>query len=212
MKVEGIQTMPLGLALPYLSHGVAVNATAAVRAADLKSKSRTALAAWNMYYKLSTPSRAEAARFVASAAARRAGVENKIIPHRGWWSELASYKFLLVPMGSRIQCFKMIEALMVLTIPIVQRGWYRWENYTDGNSFLFFARGKRFSNGRFGAHDDLRKMGFPVVVVDEWAEVTKKNMSRWWRELSPRLLSFRERCLTVDSYWRLATWQTQRCF
>mmetsp|Transcript_66665 Transcript_66665/g.133859 ORF Transcript_66665/g.133859 Transcript_66665/m.133859 type:complete len:103 (+) Transcript_66665:50-358(+) len=100
--------------------------------------------------------------------------------------DLPKYRFLLSPLGSGIQTAKGIEALMVLTVPVLQR----WG---------------------FDAFDELVALGFPMVVVTGWTEVTAANASRWWQALSPRLESFRRNCLTVDGYWRMYTGQVSFC-
>ncbi|CAK0911261.1 unnamed protein product [Prorocentrum cordatum] len=40
---------------------------------------------------------------------------------------------------------------------------------------------------------------------EAWADITPEATQRWWRSLSPVLLSFRERCLSTEGYWRLLT-------
>jgi len=123
---------------------------------------------------------------VTSPAGRAAGVEYRFFSQREWWHQLAKYKFLLSPLGSGIQAAKNIEALLVLTIPVIQR-----------MSFTTF--------------DDLVRIGFPLVLVNGWVEVTPANASRWWKAISPRLESFRENCLTVEGYWQLYTGQMTFC-
>merc|ERR1712157_693929 len=96
-------------------------------------------------------SRVQAERWLESEAAAMAGVERRTIPPASWIVELTKYRFLLSPMGDEIQSPKMTEALLVLTVPIVQRGPYT-------------------------THDDLVQLGWPIVVVDEWREVTSTNL------------------------------------
>merc|ERR1712176_1152026 len=99
--------------------------------------------------------------------------------------ELASYRFVLAPLGTGLQSQKQLEALLVLTVPIVQR-----------SSFPVF--------------DDLVFLGFPMVVIDNWVEVTPSSLSEWWRELSPRLVHFRYHCLTTEGYWWIVSGQ-EKC-
>merc|ERR1712217_115674 len=94
--------------------------------------------------------------------------------------ELSKYRLLLNPWGDEIQTPKMVEALLVLTIPIQQRG-------------------------PSPIYDDLLSYGFPLVVVDEWYEITGDKLDAWWRVLSPRLESFRSNCLSTSAYWSLIT-------
>jgi len=124
--------------------------------------------------------------WAATSAARAVGAELRQLGPLEWWRELARYRFLLAPIGSGIQTAKPVEALMVLTVPIVQRM-------------------------AFAAYDELLRMGFPMVVVEGWTEVTPNRTAEWWRRLSPRLESFRRNCLTVDGYWRMYTGSVRYC-
>jgi hypothetical protein len=40
---------------------------------------------------------------------------------------------------------------------------------------------------RYKAFQDLRDYGFPLVVVDDWDEITPAKLDEWWAELSPKL-------------------------
>merc|ERR1712187_139071 len=92
-----------------------------------------------------------------------------------WWHKLKTFRFLLAPSGTAIQVTKTIEALLVLTIPIVERGPYP-------------------------TYDDLVQMGFPIVVVESWQDITRKKLDEWWLQLSPCLETFRKN-LTTDRFW-----------
>jgi len=131
-------------------------------------------------------SRDAAARWLRKPATWHTGVVVQKFPQRQWWPALARFRFLVSPLGDEIQAPKSVEALLVLTIPITQRGPYRV------------------------AHD-MQQLGFPMVFVDEWEEVTPGNLSRWWRDLSPRLASFRANCLTTDAYWRMIIGGSRPC-
>jgi len=89
-------------------------------------------------------------------------------------------------MGSAIQTSKTIEALIVLTVPIIQRMGY-------------------------SLHDELVTLGFPVVIIEGWPEITADAVERWWQALSPRLEGFRRNCLSVDGFWRIFTGQAGYC-
>jgi len=134
-----------------------------------------------------TISRMQASKWMRTAAARDSGLITRRILASCWWSELARFRFLLSPMGDEIQAPKQIEALLVLTVPIIQRGPYRLA-------------------------DDLVRLGFPMAVVDEWEQVTRANLNRWWESLAPRLASFRAHCLTTNTYWRIITGEVESCY
>jgi len=131
-------------------------------------------------------SRANMRWFVTTPQAERAGVEWRSLPVPEWWAELPKYRFLLNPMGSAIQTAKTFEALLALTVPIIVHTGYA----------AFFH---------------LTKLGFPLVLIDAWIEVTPESTERWWKTLSPRLEGFRENCLTVDGYWKMITGQVKFC-
>lgn len=131
-------------------------------------------------------SRNQAREWAETPAAAAAGVVKSVFSPSVYWNELKNYKFLLSPIGVGIQSPKTMEALLVLTIPIVQR------------------------HG-FPAHDDLVRYGFPIVVVEKWNEITPESLATWWSTLSPRLKSFRKNCLASEGYWRLLSGQTETC-
>jgi hypothetical protein len=80
-----------------------------------------------------------------------------------YWLHLPSYSFSLTPEGMGVQSPKLFECLLVRTIPVTNR---------------------------HPAAEDLQRMGFPIVIVDSWEEVTASflrdqlaamdvNASRW---------------------------------
>merc|ERR1712032_430844 len=103
-------------------------------------------------------SRRLARHWAVSAEARSAGVEVRSIAQGTWYAELARYRFLISPMGLGIQSTKIIEALLVLTIPIVLR--------TGTPTF-----------------DDLARSGVPLVVLDDWGGVSAQSLAGWWLSL-----------------------------
>jgi len=86
--------------------------------------------------------------------------EHRMIPAEHYWPELAKYRFLIAPRGNGLQAPKFMEALAVMTIPITLR---------------------------YACFEDLQMYGFPLVVVDDWEEITPKALAYWWKKLSPRL-------------------------
>uniref|UniRef100_A0A7S1S065 Exostosin GT47 domain-containing protein n=1 Tax=Alexandrium catenella TaxID=2925 RepID=A0A7S1S065_ALECA len=141
-----------------------------LRAVEIAHKARSQLRSW-----INTP------------AARAAGAVYRRFGPAEWWNQLARYRFLLSPTGSGIQTAKNIEALLVLTIPIVTRP------------------------DEFTTYDELVEMGFPIVLVRRWSDVTLNRTAAWWAELSPRLHSFRRNCLTAEGFWRMYMGDVSRC-
>lgn len=113
-------------------------------------------------------------------------VDYRTVDKSQWWSELAKYRFLMSPLGDYIQTAKTTEALLVLTVPVVERGPYI-------------------------VHDELVNLGFPIVVVERWSEMTIERLEEWWEALSPRLESFRRKCLTSEAYWQMAIGELSHC-
>eukprot|EP00415_Alexandrium_ostenfeldii_P001594 UN1594 len=130
--------------------------------------------------------RRELRLWAASAAGRAAGVELRRLTSFEWWAELPKYRFLLCPIGAAVQTAKVVEALLVLTVPIVEPMGYP-------------------------VYDEIIKLGFPLVLVKNWTAVTRASTEVWWRELAPRLESFRRNCITVEAYWRMYTGDLRRC-
>ncbi|CAK0816325.1 unnamed protein product [Prorocentrum cordatum] len=183
---EGVTTAPVGLNEYYFRKTWDV-AEKAIAAASVDAKPYAALGAWGYMRKLGgIKSRQLLQGWVETEAAKAAGVQHRMIEPREYFSELAKYKFLLAPGGGGILSPKTDEALLVLTVPIVIR---------DG----------------YAAYDDWPKLGWPIVILDAWEEVTAENLDTWWAKFSPRLLRFRENCLTSEGFFKLVTGTSHYC-
>jgi len=203
-----VKGFPIGLAEHYFRPSLPDVAVEAITSASLsrEAKPRAALAAWGAYHdmeaaaayrkkmppstRIAFESRWRGRRWAESRAAKEADVhvfssEDAIQP-RQWLTELARYRFLISPLGDGIQSSKTIEAFLVLTIPIVQRGPYP-------------------------VHDRLVRMGFPMIVVANWDEISRERLWEWWGLMAPRLARFRHNCITSDAYWRLITGVIDYC-
>ena len=91
-------------------------------------------------------------------------IDERDLPADQYFAELSKYRFLLAPRGNGVQSPKFMEALLVGTIPITKR---------------------------YAAFEDLVDYGFPMVLVDEWDDITPKALEQWWEELSPRMIAAR---------------------
>ena len=79
------------------------------------------------------------------------------------WQSFASHAFVLSPFGNGMDCFRTYEIILLGAIAIIP---------------------SRDSEGRkFAAKDTYADL--PVVVVDDWAEVTHGNMLNWMEEHGP---------------------------
>jgi hypothetical protein len=209
VALEGVKTMPLGFTEMYMQDRTDSFLDAWMQTSTNDTwKVHSILAAWGKYNKLegghmspeeNSPGgkgplarawteianhaidiRNDAAAWAGTPEGMATGVQRRFINKEQWWIELSKYKFTIVPLGSAIQCSKLPEALSMLTIPVIKRG-------------------------PFSTHDDLVRMGFPIVIVEAWVDITWESMKRWWRKISPMLLVFRESCLNTEGYWRLLT-------
>lgn len=207
IDIDGIKTFPVGLSEEYLRpglphHRIANKAWLAIQAAHVGNKPLAVLLPCKRYvpardqfvgtytrtnrYIACEASWESARAWAGQASTMQIDVEERCIEPKLYWTELVKYRFLLTVLGKGVQTSRAIEALLVLTVPIIQRG-------------------------PFVTYDDLVTLGFPIVLVDNWAEITKSKLDNWWTSYSMRLFSFRKNCLTSDAYWRIATGQLQHC-
>lgn len=158
-----VGTFPLGLSDFYIVNSGAQSVKRAILNANLEKKNKAVLAAWGAVWPEldHLASRSQAQKFLDKSCL----VSKSAVGAHDWWDVLSKHRFLMTPHGNGIQLPKVAEALMVLTIPIVQR---------------------------VAAFEDLKmRYGWPIVLVDKWDEITIENLKKWHEELSPKLLSFR---------------------
>ena len=156
------ETMPQALSWHYVA-GRERALYEAIRGAALERKTRTALAAWGARPNGGPTSESADAialdRFVATGAGG-ADVKRESYDPYAYFGELAKYRFLVAPFGKAVLSPKFAEALLVMTIPITKR---------------------------YAAFEDLVAYGWPMVLVDDWEEITADKLEQWWADLSPRL-------------------------
>jgi hypothetical protein len=95
------------------------------------------------------------------------------LPQEECWRIHADFAFELSPRGKGLDCFRTWESLFLGTVPIVR---------TTTLDPLY-------------QDEDL-----PVVIVQDWREVTQANLRRWQEELRHRFTPALTRKLTTD-YW-----------
>ena len=98
-------------------------------------------------------------------------LEPKRIPPELLWVHHVNHAFAISPRGNGRDCHRTWEALMLRTIPIVM------------TSPL-----------------DPVYAGFPVVIVEDWREITPKAMARWREERADSFTAAMFRRLTID-HW-----------
>ena len=74
------------------------------------------------------------------------------------------------------QTIEVVEALLVLTVPVAQRE---------------------------AAFDELVALGFPLLLVERWEDVTQELLTRMYGEFYPRLQAFRQQLLATNWYGSL---------
>ena len=165
-EVPCVHTMPMTLDTSYTARTSQLYTfAAAVRNAKLSPSHKNArvpvLAAWGARKGWTNGSpMAHELEGVLQSGMWEGLVERRTIPSPGYWPELSKYHFMLSPHGLGVQSPKFFEALLLYVIPITKR---------------------------IPAFEDLVAYGYPMVLVDDWAEVTEENLERWWAELSPKL-------------------------
>lgn len=163
---DDVGTTPLGLNNFYLQRCDPHLVQEEMLTADFNKKTKGVLAAWGGVWTLDQLKDRKAARAFVSKSCL---VHRQMFAKDEYWRELASHRFLMAPEGNGIQSPKVAEALAVLTIPIVHRN--------------------------PATTDLLMKHKWPLVLVDSYEEITSENLKKWFQELSPHLVPFRERLL-----------------
>lgn len=189
MDFKNMRTMPVGLSEPRLLHGSSTRASKAMVATELDTKDPGVLVPSAPKHEIRECGngwgeaqvwRDQFRNWTTSEAALNAGVVTLDVRAQQWWDYLARYRFLLAPPSCEVQSPAIVEALLMLTVPIVRRGPY-------------------------AALEDLERYGFPVLVVHDLGEIEGDMLEKKWQQLSPRLEKFRSKCLNSEAYWRLIT-------
>lgn len=175
---EDIDVLPIGLSEYYLRFQdwntlskLAQNLPPK-KSHHASAKAGMVLGAFGAFFNVENPSR-ESAGELCKAHASETWLTCETIPKDKWWSTLRRFRFILNPSGGGVQSSKFYEALLTLTIPICTKE---------------------------PAFEKLHAKGWPMVLVDDFAEVEHLNLSKIYQELRPRLESIRQ-YLHVDAYW-----------
>lgn len=109
--------------------------------------------------------------------------EKKRIPRNALWKEMAKYRFIISPHGSGLDCHRTWEALVLGSYVIVEKS----------------------------ALDPLYK-NLPVVIVDDFKEITKDNLNIWFNQFQKEYnYNHYYQYLTYD-YWINKIKEKQRSF
>ena len=179
VPMAGVNVAPIGLNELYLQE-LDLNPLLAAADDPNPTKTRDVLATWGAIWD-GAPREKIASRAAARRFCERRGHEDWLncdaVKRSRWWKELPKYRFMLNPTGHGIQSPKWYEALLAGTIPICPKE---------------------------PAFEALRSLGWPMVLVRDWDEVTSAEARQaWWDRLSPRLAALRAAgALTSDGYFR----------
>lgn len=140
------------------------------------NKTQLAFAAWGEFWKFldKTKPRSQLQAWIQNSH----WVERIHVARELWFETVGSSKFLIQPLGQSMQTPKLVEALLVLTVPVVES---------------------------VPCHDDLLREGWPIVVVNAWHELTPEFLEDEWRRLAPRLVQFRKDYLLGRGFFEMLT-------
>lgn len=105
--------------------------------------------------------------------------------------EMADFKFALSPRGWGPDCYRTWEAIFVGTIPIVRRG--------VADMIVFPKDNKRSARRTYEYQLEELYEGMPILIIDEWQEVTKEFLERKYKEITSK--SYDISRLFIE-YWR----------
>ena len=167
-SVPNLRPLPEGLADNYICP-FSMQIRDAYRASPLLRRAeKVLLAAWGAWWPGNDrlPSRARALKWVRATVQQGANwLDHRQISRREWWWELRQYRFVLNPIGACVQNVRVWEALLMGVIPI-----------GDSSSL---------------ADRQLQAEGYPMVLVRDWAMITKTRLDAWYELLLPRVGAIR---------------------
>ena len=94
-----------------------------------------------------------------------------------YFENLSTHKYMLCPLGNGMQSPKIIEAILNCCIPVMT------DNITSRR---------------------LIKKGFPILIVNEWAEINEKKLNENYDRLETEIKVFREKVKDLDKWWNFS--------
>jgi hypothetical protein len=164
-QLEDVGVAPIGLTELYLSRlSPTILADQVGRADRLFPDGKSGVfAAWGAYYGFLDDH--IPSRESADTWLKQTELASReMVPQGIYFTRLAESRFSICPAGRGVQSPKIMEALLTKTIPITPRD---------------------------PAFVELVNLGFPLVAIDSWEEITAAKLDAWWKELSPRLSNAR---------------------
>lgn len=163
VPMPGVGVMPVGFTCEYTKKHGDARIFDALDAIEANGNIRQPgfIAAWGKRWKYldkTIPSRFNLDAWLESTPL---GNRSEISWER-WWSTLVTRRFQLCPTGNGVQTPKVMESIIAGTVPVVE----------PNNAYAFTA---------------LRKLGYPIAVVDKWSDITAERLDQWWLDLGPKL-------------------------
>ena len=171
IELPGVEVMPKGLTEHYLR--VDQRAILSLTKSNTKIRKMRVLAAWGAWWPRLDTEIPERASAVRFAE-ETPFVDRVEMPTKTYFRTLSQYEFMLCPAGNGVQSPKIYEALMMGCIPICQ-----------GNP----------------AYLGLRNKGWPIVVVDDWGDITAQKLGEWQAELRPLIPPFQNEMSNSFRWW-----------
>ena len=94
-----------------------------------------------------------------------------------YFENLSTHKYMLCPLGNGMQSPKIIEAILNCCIPVMT------DNITSRN---------------------LIKKGFPILIVNEWTEITEKKLNENYNRFETEIRVFKEKVKDLDKWWNFS--------
>jgi len=150
-------TLPMGLNLLYVAkNGIKQSENAIKNAIYIDQRKLCIIPAWNLFSKgLFTPSRDRLSKFVINNKGSMWYERKTFIPSE-YYKGISQYKFTVCPTGNGIQAPKIIEAILVRTIPVVE------------NELVF---------------RQLKQLGLPLLIVDTWNDMSEKFLNQQYNKM-----------------------------
>ena len=122
---------------------------------------------------------------------------NQQISFEKYLEEMAEYKFAVSPRGWGPDCYRTWEALLVGSIPIVRRSQFdqlitRGCNIVDPGQRCTWTSSNKSQLDLL--YDDL-----PILVIDDWQELTEDFLQRKYKEITSKTYSLEKLYL---KYWQ----------
>lgn len=173
----GVHVCPIGFNIDYThAHGKKRIVQALLDPTPVAEKKRTFLAAWGKHWP-GLDGKIQSRKLLDKWLKKTTIGNRKKVQSENWWRTLSQYRFQICPTGAGVQAPKVQESWLSNNIPIVNRE---------------------------PAFVELKRWGYPIVIVDSWDEITVENMTQWWDQLSP-MLGLARWMLVADVWFAFVT-------